>query len=93
MTYKKRTLITGVTGQDGSYLTELLLEPDDFVIATGKPLVKTDPVYYRPTEVDVLMGNPAKAKAKLGWAPKVKFDELARPMVRIDLEKIKKWGY
>ena len=61
--------------------------------ATGKPLIKIDPVYYRPTEVDILMGNPAKAKAKLGWEPKVKFDELARLMVRADLEKVNKRGY
>ncbi len=61
--------------------------------ATGKPLIKIDPIYYRPTEVDILMGNPAKAKAKLGWEPKIKFDELARLMVRADLEKIKKRGY
>lgn len=61
--------------------------------ATGKPLIKIDPIYYRPTEVDILMGDPAKAKAKLGWKPKVKFDELARLMVRADLEKAKKRGY
>ena len=61
--------------------------------ATGKILVTIDPIYYRPTEVDILMGNPAKAKAKLGWEPKVKFDELARLMVQADLEKVKKRGY
>jgi len=61
--------------------------------ATGKPLIKIDPIYYRPTEVDILMGNPIKAKVQLGWEPKVKFDELARLMVRADLEKVKKRGY
>lgn len=61
--------------------------------ATGKTLIKIDPVYYRPTEVDILMGNPAKAKSKLPWEPKVKFDELARLMVQADLEKVKKRGY
>ena len=61
--------------------------------ATGKPLIKINPVYYRPTEVDILMGNPAKAKAKLGWEPRVKFDELARLMVQADMEKVKKRGY
>lgn len=61
--------------------------------ATGKNLIRIDPVYYRPTEVDILMGNPAKAKDKLGWEPKVKFDELARLMVRADLGKIEKRGY
>jgi GDPmannose 4,6-dehydratase len=39
------------------------------------------------------MGNPAKAKTKLGWDPKIKFDELARLIVRADLEKVKTRGY
>jgi GDPmannose 4,6-dehydratase len=60
---------------------------------TGKTLIKIDPIYYRPTEVDILMGDPAKAKAKLGWEPKVKFDELARIMVQADFEKTKKRGF
>jgi GDPmannose 4,6-dehydratase len=60
---------------------------------TGKTLIKIDPIYYRPTEVDILMGNPAKAKAKLGWEPKIKFDELARIMVQADFEKAKTGGF
>lgn len=39
------------------------------------------------------MGNPTKARIKLGWESKIKFDELARLMVRVDLEKVKKRGY
>jgi len=61
--------------------------------STGKILIKVDPIYYRPTEVDILMGNPSKAKTKLGWEPKIKFDELARLMVRADLEKTNKRGF
>jgi len=52
---------------------------------TGKVLVKIDPKYYRPTEVELLIGNPAKAKEKLGWEPKVKFKELVRIMTEADL--------
>ncbi len=55
----------------------------------GSVVVRVDPSYYRPTEVDILMGNPAKAKEKLGWEPKVKFDQLARLMVKSDFEKMK----
>jgi GDPmannose 4,6-dehydratase len=51
-----------------------------------KKFVKVDPKYFRPAEVDVLLGNPAKAKAKLGWAPKVGFKELVRLMVDADME-------
>jgi GDPmannose 4,6-dehydratase len=50
------------------------------------PLVKIDPKYYRPTEVDLLIGDPTKAKTKLGWKPKCSFPELVRLMVREDLK-------
>jgi len=56
----------------------------------GSILVRVDPVYYRPTEVDFLVGNPAKAKALLGWEPKVKFDELVQIMVQADFERAEK---
>lgn len=55
---------------------------------TGKVLVEIDPRYFRPTEVEQLLGNPAKAKAKLGWEPTVKFEELVKIMVHADCEKI-----
>jgi GDPmannose 4,6-dehydratase len=61
--------------------------------ATGKPVVEVDPRYYRPTEVDLLIGDPSKAKQKLGWEPRVKFTELVRIMASADLEKVKKRGY
>lgn len=54
--------------------------------ATGKVIVAVDPQYFRPTEVDLLLGNPAKAKEKLGWAPKTSFDELVKMMVQADLK-------
>ena len=59
----------------------------------GSIVVRIDPGYYRPTEVDILIGNPLKAREKLGWAPKVKFDELACLMVQSDLQKILKHGF
>jgi GDPmannose 4,6-dehydratase len=48
--------------------------------------VKVDPKYFRPAEVDVLLGDPRKAKEKLGWEPKVGFKELVRIMVDADME-------
>jgi len=51
-----------------------------------KDFVEIDPRYFRPAEVDLLLGDPAKAKARLGWAPKVSFPELVRMMVDHDLE-------
>jgi GDPmannose 4,6-dehydratase len=49
-------------------------------------IVAVDPHYFRPTEVDTLLGNPAKAKAKLGWEPKTSFDQLVTEMVNSDYE-------
>ncbi len=52
---------------------------------TGRVLVRMDPRYYRPAEVEQLLGNPAKAKRKLGWTPTVKFPALVRLMIEADL--------
>ncbi len=52
--------------------------------------VEIDPKYFRPTEVNELRGDASKAKKVLGWEPKVGFDELARMMVRADLEEAKR---
>jgi len=52
-----------------------------------KEHVVQDPAFVRPAEVDVLIGNPAKAKAKLGWSPKVSFRQLVEMMVDADLER------
>ena len=52
---------------------------------TGQVLVKIDPVYFRPTEVDQLLGDPTKAREKLGWTHTVQFPELVEEMVRADL--------
>lgn len=58
--------------------------------ATGHVVVAVDPQFFRPTEVEMLLGNPSKAKEKLGWQPKTSFDELVKMMVQADLEKIQK---
>lgn len=64
-----------------------------------KPIVQIDPRYYRPAEVESLLGDPSKAKAKLGWTPKTTFEELVAEMVREDLktagrdELVKNHGY
>jgi GDPmannose 4,6-dehydratase len=52
--------------------------------------VEIDPRYFRPAEVDLLLGDPSKAKAKLGWQPRVSIDELAKMMVDYDLELAKR---
>lgn len=67
--------------------------------ANGKCIVAVDPRYFRPTEVETLLGDPSKANEKLGWTPKITFEELVCEMVREDLkaaerdELVKKHGY
>lgn len=66
---------------------------------TGKCIVAVDPRYFRPTEVETLLGDASKAKEKLGWTPKITFKELVAEMVREDLksaerdELVKRHGY
>ena len=58
--------------------------------SSGKEVVAIDPRYFRPTEVDILIGNPAKAKEILGWEPKTTFKDLVKLMVKSDFEKAKR---
>ena len=60
---------------------------------TKKTIVEIDPKYYRPTEVETLLGNPGKAKKILDWEPKTKFNDLVKIMVKSDIEKVNKRGY
>jgi GDPmannose 4,6-dehydratase len=53
----------------------------------GRVLVRIDPRYFRPVEVDCLVGNYSRAQRELGWQPKATFVELAKMMVAADLEK------
>jgi GDPmannose 4,6-dehydratase len=59
-------------------------------MANGKTIVAVDPTYFRPTEVETLLGDPTKAKQKLGWEPKITFEELVKEMVQVDLEEAKR---
>lgn len=58
--------------------------------ATGKTVVAVNPKFFRPAEVDIILGDPSKAEEKLGWKRKVSFEELVKRMVLSDLEKVKK---
>jgi GDPmannose 4,6-dehydratase len=65
----------------------------------ARPIVAVDPRYFRPTEVETLLGDASKARDKLGWTPKISFAELVAEMVREDLkaaerdELVKKHGF
>lgn len=60
--------------------------------SSGKEVVGINPRYYRPTEVDLLIGDYSKAEKDLGWKPKTKFENLVKLMVKADYEKLKKRG-
>jgi len=72
---------------------------DEVGTFNGKAIIKVDPRYFRPTEVETLLGDSSKARLKLGWTPKISFEELVSEMVREDLkiaerdELIKSHGY
>jgi len=57
---------------------------------TGKVVVKVDPRYFRPTEVETLLGDPSKARQKLGWSAQTSFEALVTEMIEADLETAKR---
>ena len=67
------------------------IDEKGYDVKTGLPLVEVDPKYFRPAEVDQLLGNPTKARQQLGWNPhKTPFPELVRIMVRHDMKFVRK---
>ncbi|WDF68987.1 GDP-mannose 4,6-dehydratase [Sphingobacterium oryzagri] len=65
----------------------------EYQLEIGKTVVKIDPTYYRPTEVDLLLGDPTKSKTKLGWTPQYDLAALVKEMVESDLHLVKKESY
>jgi GDPmannose 4,6-dehydratase len=55
---------------------------------TGKVLIEVDPEFFRPAEVDLLLGKPQKAREVLGWKPRIKFSDLVQIMVEADLKRV-----
>ena len=62
----------------------------DYQLEIGKVVVRVDPQYYRPTEVDLLIGDPTKSKEQLGWRPQYDLQALVKDMVSSDLKQVKK---
>jgi GDPmannose 4,6-dehydratase len=76
---------------DEQKVQELGLNPD--ALRFGQTVVKVDPKYFRPTEVDLLIGDASKAKQKLGWQPKYSLQALVSDMVKSDLHLVKRDDY
>ena len=64
-----------------------------YQLVIGKEVLAVDPKYFRPTEVDLLIGDPSKANNKLGWQPKIKLPELVKDMMSSDLKLMQKDQY
>ena len=62
----------------------------EFQLEIGKEVLSIDPSYFRPTEVDLLIGDPTKAKEKLGWIPEYDLASLVKEMIQSDLELMQK---
>jgi GDPmannose 4,6-dehydratase len=60
----------------------------DYQVEIGKTVVKIDPKYYRPTEVDLLIGDPSKSNTQLGWIPKYDLPALVKDMMESDLKLV-----
>jgi GDPmannose 4,6-dehydratase len=66
---------------------------EEYIDEKGKSIIKIDPEYFRPAEVDYLCADPTKARTKLNWEPKIKFKELVRRMAEYDLKLAQKEAY
>jgi GDPmannose 4,6-dehydratase len=73
-------------GADRAGVVDAMADTQGAALRPGDTVVRVDPRYFRPTEVDFLLGDPSKAREKLGWRPRVTFDQLVRDMVREDLK-------
>jgi GDPmannose 4,6-dehydratase len=65
------------------------LSASDFQLSTDEVLIEVDPQYFRPTEVEMLLGDPSKAKEQLGWEPEYAISELVEDMVTKDFKNCK----
>ena len=92
--YSVRDFVNAASGELGLTLSwegtgveeiGIVVSSGDSSLQTGQIVVRVDPRYFRPTEVETLLGDPSKAEDKLGWVPKISFDEMVAEMVREDL--------
>jgi GDPmannose 4,6-dehydratase len=84
---KAKTLIDYSSNSE-SYTTDFTTR-----IKIGDTVIAVDLNYYRPTEVDLLIGDPAKAEKELGWKAKTKFEELVKLMIKADMDKVLRRGF
>ena len=82
-------LIFEGTGVDEKGIVSKIMYPNETKLAVGDAIIKIDTRYYRPTEVETLLGDPTKAREKLGWTPQISVQEMIKEMVQYDLDQAK----
>lgn len=90
MSFKEVGVELGFKGSGESEIGVVVNNGGNDKIKVGQEVVKVDPRYYRPTEVDLLIGDPTKAQQLLGWQPKYTLDSMVKEMVASDIELFKK---
>ncbi len=81
------------TGPDERAVVAAIADPNDTPLQVGDVVVRVDPRYYRPAEVETLLGNPAKAASELGWAPRIGIAELVAEMTASDLAEARRLAF
>jgi GDPmannose 4,6-dehydratase len=87
--YSVRQFIEWTAAELGMQIDWIGKGIDEVGCFNGKPIIRIDPRYFRPTEVESLLGDPSKAKQKLGWVPEITVQEMCSEMVAYDLEHAK----
>ncbi|MHA8087405.1 GDP-mannose 4,6-dehydratase [Aquirufa sp. Wall-65K1] len=90
MSFAELGIEIGFRGENEAEEGYILSNKGEYPLEVGKVIVKVDPKYYRPTEVDLLIGDPSKAMKKLGWKPKYDLPALVKEMVASDIQLFKK---
>jgi GDPmannose 4,6-dehydratase len=85
MSFAELGIELGFRGKDVSEEAYVVKNTGGYKLEEGKVVVKVDPKYYRPTEVDLLIGDPTKAMSQLGWKPKYNLAALVKEMVASDI--------
>ncbi len=89
MSFAEVGIELGFKGEGQNEVGYVLKCKGEYQLEIGREVVKVDPKYYRPTEVDLLLGDPSKAINKLGWKPKYSLIDLVKEMVKSDLDLFK----
>jgi GDPmannose 4,6-dehydratase len=93
MSFAELGIELGFRGKDEAEEGFIVKNNGEYKLDEGTVVVKIDPKYYRPTEVDLLIGDPTKAMTKLGWKPKYDLFALVKEMVASDVSLFKKELY